>query len=65
MRILVHLMLSQRSLRLSSLLFIPFSIFYSVAVISTFLSSRSFICSALVILLLIPSGVLFSVCFFL
>ena len=63
-QMLVRLMLSQRSLRLSSFLFILFSIFCSVAVISTILSSRSFICSsASVILLLIPSGVLFiSVC---
>ena len=52
------LMLSQRSLRLSSFLFILFSIYCSVAEISTILSSRSFIhSSALVILLLIPSSV--------
>jgi len=63
---LVCLMLSLRSLRLSSFLFILFSIFCSVAVIFTILSSRSCICSsASVILLLIPSGVLFiSVCLF-
>ena len=42
----VHLMLSERSLRLSSFLFILFSIFCSVAVISTILFSRSFICSS-------------------
>ena len=64
-QILVHLMLSQRSLRLSSFYFILFSI-YSVAVISTILYSRSFIHSfALVIRPLIPSSVLFiSVCLF-
>ena len=55
-QMLVCLMLSQRSLRLSSILFILFSLFCSVAVISTILSSRSRICSsASVILLLIPS----------
>ena len=46
MQMLVHLMLSQRSLRLSSFLFILFSIFCSTAVISTILSSRSFIHSS-------------------
>ena len=55
MQMLVHLMLSQRSLRLSSFLFILFSIFYSVPVISTILSSRSFIHSDSVILLLVFS----------
>ena len=66
MQILVCLMLSQKSLRLSSFLIIIFSIFYSVAVISTILSSKSFILSASVILILIPSSVLFiSVCLFL
>ena len=62
MQILIHLMLPQRSLRLSSFFFfsIPFSIFYSVAVISAILSSRSLIhSSASVILLLILSGVFF------
>ena len=55
-RMLVCLMLSQRSLRLSSILFILFSLFCSVVVISIVLSSRSLICSsASVILLLIPS----------
>ena len=45
----------QRSLRLSSFLFILFSIFGSATVISTILSSRSFICSsASVILPLTP-----------
>ena len=43
MWMLVHLMLSQRSLRLSSFLVIPFFFFfYSAAVISTILSSRLF-----------------------
>ena len=55
-QILVHLMLSQRSLRLSSILFILFSLFCSVVVIPTLLSSRSLTRSfASVILLLIPS----------
>ena len=40
---LLHLMVSQRSLRLSSILFILFSLFCSVVVISTILSSRSLI----------------------
>ena len=44
-QMLLHLMLSQRSLRLSLFLFIIFSIFCSVAEISTILSSRSHICS--------------------
>ena len=53
---LVHLLLSQRSLRPSSILFILISLFCSVVVISTILSSRSLICSsASVIVLLIPS----------
>ena len=43
-RMLVCLMLSQRSLRLSSILFIRFSLFCSVTVICTILSSSSFIC---------------------
>ena len=66
MWIFAHLM-SQRSLRLSSVLFILFSILYSVAVISTILSSKSFIhASASIILLWISSSVLFiSVCLFL
>ena len=52
------LMLSQRSLRLSSFLFILFSIYCSMAEISTILYSRSFIhSSASVTLLLIPSSV--------
>ena len=61
MRMLVCLMLSQKSLRPPSFIFIFsffFSIFYYVAVISTILASRSLICSsASVILLLIPSSV--------
>ena len=59
---LVHLMF-QRSLRLSSILFILYSLFCSVVVISTILSSRSLIrSSASVILLLIPSRVNFHYC---
>ena len=55
-RLLVRLMLSQRSLRLSSILFILFSLFCCAVLISTILSSRSLIrSSASVILLLIPS----------
>ena len=55
-RMLVCLMLSQRSLRLSSIIFILFSLCCSVVVISTIFSSRSHICSSVsVILLLIPS----------
>ena len=49
-------MLSQRSLRLSSIIFILFSLFCFAVVISTILSSRSLIrSSASVIRLLIPS----------
>ena len=69
---LVRLILSQGSLRLSSVLFILFTLFCSSAVISTILSSSSLIhSSASDILLLIPSKVflisvimLFSVCLF-
>ena len=43
---LVHLILSQRSLRQSSILFILFSLFCSAVVISTILSSRSLIRSS-------------------
>ena len=60
MRMLVHLMLSQRTLRLTSVFFLFFSytLFYSSDL--HILSSRSLICSsASVILLLIPSSVLF------
>ena len=57
-QMLVHLIWSQRSLRLSSALFILFILFYSLEVISTILSSSSLThSSALDILLLIPSGV--------
>ena len=57
-QLLVHLVLSQRSLRLSSVLFIPFSSFCSSEVISTILSSSSLIhSSASDILLLTPSRV--------
>ena len=60
MQMLVPLMLSQRSLRLSSFLFILLSLLCSAPVISTILSSRSFTpASTSVILLLIPSSVLF------
>ena len=59
-QMLVHLVLSQRSLRLSSILFILFSLFCSLAVIYTILFSSSLIrFSASVILLLIPCSVLF------
>ena len=57
-RMLGHLTLSQRSLRLSSFLLILFYFFLSVSFISTILSSTSFILSsASVILLLVPSRV--------
>ena len=56
-RLMVCLILSQRPLRLSSVLFILFALFCSSKVISTFLSSSSLICSASDILLLIPSRV--------
>ena len=49
--------LVQRSLRLSSVLFILFTLFCSPEVISTILSSSSLICSASDILLLTPSRV--------
>ena len=66
MRILVHLMLSQRSLMLSSFFVCFYSFFYILfsGSISIILSPRSFIhSSASVILLLIPSSVLFiSIC---
>ena len=55
---LVHLIWSQRSLRLSSVLFILSTLFCSSEVISTILSSSSLICySASDIVLLIPSRV--------
>ena len=50
-RMLVHLMLSQRSLKLSSILFILFSLFCSAVVISTILSSRSLIRSSASVIL--------------
>ena len=57
---LLHLMLSQRSLRLSSFLFILFSLFCSAAVNSTILSSSLLICSSVSLsLLLILSSVFF------
>ena len=57
-RMLVHLIWSQRSLRLSSALFILFTLLCSSEVISTILSSSSLIhSSASDILLLIPSRV--------
>ena len=56
LRMLVHLILMQRSLRLSSVLFFLFTLFCSSEVISTFLSSSLLIrSSASDILLLIPS----------
>ena len=55
-QMLVHLIWSQRSLRLSSVLSILLTLFCSSEVISTILSSSSLICSsASDILLLIPS----------
>ena len=55
-QMLVCLMLSQRSLRVPSILFILFSLLCALEVISTILSSSSLIrSSASVILLLIPS----------
>ena len=57
-RMLVHLILFQRSLRLSSVLFILFTLFCSSEVISTIVSSSSLIRSfASDILILIPSRV--------
>ena len=57
-QMLVHLMLSQQSLRLYLFLFIMFSLLCSVSVISTLLSSSSLICSsASVFLVLVPSSV--------
>ena len=57
-QLLVHLILFQRSLRLSSVLFILFILFCSSEVIPTILSSSSLICSSSAdILLLIPSRV--------
>ena len=57
-QMLVGLILSQRSLRLSSMLFILFTLLCSSEIISTTLSSSSLICSsASDVLLLIPSRV--------
>ena len=57
---LVHFILSQKSLILSSLLFILFPLSCSKAVISTILSSSSLLCSSSSLtLLLIPSSVIF------
>ena len=57
-QMLLHLILSHGSLRLSSVLFILLTLFCSSSVISTTLSSRSLICSSAPdILLLIPSRV--------
>ena len=56
---LVHLTWSQKSLRLSRVLFILFTLFCSSEVISTTLSSSSLIHSASDILLLISSRVYF------
>ena len=62
-QMLVCLILSQRSLRLSSILFIIFPLYCSSAVISTILSSSSLIhSSASVIPLLIPFIFYFSNC---
>ena len=57
-QMLVSLILPQRSLRISSALFILFTLFCSSEVISTILSSSSLICSSVSdILLLISSRV--------
>ena len=58
-RMLGHLTLSRRSLRLSLFLLIHFSFFFSVSCVSTILSPTSLILSSVsVILLLVPSRVL-------
>ena len=57
-QMLVHLMLSQQSLRLYLFLFIMFSLLFSVSVISTLLSLSSLIySSASVFLVSVPSSV--------
>ena len=57
-RMLGHLTLSRRSLRLSLFLLIHFSFFFSVSCVSTILSPTSLILSSVsVILLLVPSRV--------
>lgn len=57
MQMLVQLMLSQRSLKQSSFLFIPFFFSCSASVMSTFTSSLLIHSSVLPPLLLIPSSV--------
>ena len=52
-QMLVHLMVYQRSLRVSSFLLIIFSLFCSMADISTILYSRSLMCSSSSVLLLL------------
>ena len=66
MWMLVYLMLSQRSVRLSSFLFILFSLFYSAEVILTNLSFSSLICSAssFILLLFIPAYFSFQLLYF-
>ena len=59
-QMLVCLTLFQRSLRLSSFLFILFSLFCSAANISTILSSRSLIPSSASVFLLLITSVYFS-----
>ena len=60
-QMLMCLILSQRSLRQSSVLFILFTVFCFSEAISTILSSSSLICSSVSdILLLIPSRVFFN-----
>ena len=59
MWMLVHSTLSQRSLKLSSFHFILFSLFFSMAMISTTLSSSSLVCFSASFILLIPSTVFF------
>ena len=62
-QMLVCLILSQRSLRLSSIFFIPFPLVCSSAVISVILSSSSLICSSASVILLcfLPEYFLISV----
>ena len=62
-QIFVHLLLSQRSLKLFAILFSLLSLFFSSTVFSIILFSSSFICSSVsVILLLIPSRIFLSYC---
>ena len=58
-RILWHLILSLRSLRLSSFLLIHFSFFFSDSLISTFLSSTSLILSSASVILLFAASRVF------